>query len=149
VSGTNGCTAESLAKRNGRPCVVLDYRIEQGATRLAFANSSDVSDAWLGRFAASAAAAGVKLTRLPDWPGLLVMRTLATLANEGFEAVLQGVASEADVDSAMRYGVNYPAGPIERARDIGLDRIVAVLDEIHRLTGDPRYRPSLALRMAA
>jgi len=86
---------------------------------------------------------------LPDWPGLIVMRTIAMLANEGFNAVLQGVATEADVDLAMRFGVNYPLGPIQWARAIGLERVLCVLDTLHSLTGDPRYRASLNLRIAA
>jgi 3-hydroxybutyryl-CoA dehydrogenase len=77
------------------------------------------------------------------------MRTIAMLANEGFEAVMQGVASEEGVDTAMRFGVNYPRGPVEWARQIGLKRVLNVLDALNELTGDPRYRASLGLRMAA
>ena len=49
----------------------------------------------------------------------------------------------------MRHGVNYPRGPMGWAREIGLPRVLAVLDNIHELTGDPRYRASIGLRMAA
>ena len=68
------------------------------------------------------------------------------LANEGFEASLQGVAKETDIDLAMRYGVNHPQGPITRAKEIGLVRVLSVLDSLFRLAGDPRYRASFALR---
>jgi 3-hydroxybutyryl-CoA dehydrogenase len=103
----------------------------------------------VNRFVSTLAATGISATRLPDWPGLVVMRTVAALANEGFEAILQGVATEPDIDGAMRFGVNYPRGPIEWARDIGLRRVLGVLDAIHALTGDPRYRASFGLRTAA
>jgi 3-hydroxybutyryl-CoA dehydrogenase len=92
---------------------------------------------------------GVASTPLPDWPGLVVLRTIAMLANEGFEAVMQSVASEEGVDTAMRFGVNYPRGPMEWARQVGLKRVLNVLDTLNELTGDPRYRASLGLRMAA
>jgi 3-hydroxybutyryl-CoA dehydrogenase len=71
------------------------------------------------------------------------------LANEAFEACLQGVANATGVDAAMRYGVNYPQGPIEWARQIGLLHVLSVIDNIHEQTRDPRYRASLGLRMAA
>jgi 3-hydroxybutyryl-CoA dehydrogenase len=71
------------------------------------------------------------------------------LANEGFEAVMQGVADEDGIDLAMRYGVNYPKGPIAWAQEIGLARVLSVLDALHEATGDPRYRASLRLRLAA
>ena len=85
---------------------------------------------------------------MPDWPGLVVMRTISMLANEGFEAAMQGVASHEGIDNAMRFGVNYPQGPIAWAKDIGLHRVIAVLDNIYSITLDPRYRASLALRIA-
>jgi 3-hydroxybutyryl-CoA dehydrogenase len=144
---TDGRTARELA-RDGTPTIVHDL-LPDGATRIGFAASPGVTSATIDRFVATLAARGVVATRLPDWPGLVAMRTIAMLANEGFEAVMQGVASEGDVDAAMRHGVNYPRGPIGWARAIGLHRIVEVLDMLRSMTGDPRYRASLGLRMAA
>ena len=146
---SDGRTAQRLASLLGAPAIVYDLVAtpQQGA-RLGFAASDDVPPAMCARFAATMAEKGVACTRLPDWPGLVVLRTVAMLANEGFEAVLQGVASEQGVDTAMRFGVNYPRGPMEWAREIGLKRILAVLDTLSELTRDPRYRASLGLRMA-
>jgi 3-hydroxybutyryl-CoA dehydrogenase len=69
--------------------------------------------------------------------------------NEALDALLQGVASRDEIEAAMRYGVNYPRGPAAWARDIDLDTVLAVFDALHDLTGDPFYRPSMALRFAA
>ncbi len=147
---TDGRTARMLAATKQRPVIVHDLTGAPGtAGRVGFAASPAVTQDSVDSFVATLAAQGMKATLLPDWPGLVVMRTIAMLANEGFEAVMQGVAAEADVDTAMRFGVNYPRGPIEWARDIGLGRILHVLDTIRLLTGDPRYRASLALRLAA
>lgn len=150
VLPTDGRTAAGMAKVSGKPVIVYDLATRSSCpSHLAFAVSNDVPASSLAAFVESLQSRGIEVVRLPDWPGLVVMRTLAMLANEGFEAVLQGVAEADDVDSAMRYGVNYPRGPIEWAKDIGLERILSVLDTIHTLTGDPRYRASLALRLAA
>ena len=43
---------------------------------------------------------------------------------------------------AMRLGVNYPQGPLRWADQIGLDEVLAVLEGLHRATGDDRYRPA-------
>jgi 3-hydroxybutyryl-CoA dehydrogenase len=145
---TDGRTARARAAERGGPVIVCDLVVPGTSRRLAFAASPDVPGPALDRLVATLAAAGIAATRLPDWPGLVVMRTLAMLANEGFEAVMQGVADEPAVDAAMRHGVNYPKGPIGWAREVGLARILATLDAIHALTGDPRYRASMALRMA-
>ena len=77
---------------------------------------------------------------------LAVLRTVAMLANEAADAVLQGVASAADVDLAMRKGVNYPQGPLAWADAIGLHSVLAVLDNLQASYGESRYRPSLLIR---
>lgn len=149
VARTDGRTAAMRARTAGRPVVLLDLAREGESGRVGFACSSDVPSIFVERLVATLAAQRRSATRLPDWPGLVVMRTVAMLANEGFEAVMQGVASEDAIDDAMRHGVNYPRGPIGWARAIGLPVVRAVLDAVHDLTGDPRYRASLALRVAA
>ena len=150
VSLTDGRTAGTLRRQLGRPAIVYDLAANhEGFSRLGFAVSPDVPAGTAERFVATLHARGIAATRLPDWPGLVVMRTVAMLANEGFEAVLHGVADEEGVDAAMRFGVNYPRGPIGWAREIGLSRIVDVLDRLRDLTGDPRYRASYGLRKAA
>lgn len=147
---TDGRMACDVARRSGSSVVLYDLlNTDASGSRVGFAASPDVPDESIDRFIKTLAGMGIDSVRLPDWPGLVVMRTVAMLANEGFEATMQGVASEADVDAAMRYGLNYPRGPMEWARDIGLERILSVLNALHGLTGDPRYRASLGLRMAA
>jgi 3-hydroxybutyryl-CoA dehydrogenase len=149
VTPTDGRRAAAIASASGRPAIVFDYFDTETTRRLAYAASPDVPLSVRAEFAATMSRHGVLTTHIPDWPGLIVFRTLAMLANEGFEAVTQGVASEAAVDAAMLYGVNYPKGPMTWSREIGLKRIVSILDNISTLTGDPRYRTSLGLRIAS
>lgn len=76
-----------------------------------------------------------------DHPGLYVLRTIAMLINEGCEAVLHNIASEAD----MKYGVNYPQGPFEWAQMLGYDTVLHTLNNLQRIYGEERYRASLYL----
>ncbi|MBH0006691.1 3-hydroxyacyl-CoA dehydrogenase [Psychrobacter sp. SWN149] len=80
-----------------------------------------------------------------DHPGLYVLRTIAMLINEGCEAVLHNIASEADIDAAMKYGVNYPQGPFEWAQMLGYDTVLNTLNNLQRVYGEERYRASLYL----
>jgi 3-hydroxybutyryl-CoA dehydrogenase len=147
---TDGRLAHDRSAAVGRPVILHDLAVPAGkASRLAFSASGDVQQPFIARFVATLTSFGLAATRLPDWPGLVVMRTVAMLANEGFEAALQGVADEVAIDTAMRYGVNYPYGPCAWARQIGLSHIVAVLDNLNEQTKDMRYRASLGLRAAA
>lgn len=147
---TDGRSANDRAASEGAPVILCDLMATGDAgRRQGFAASDDVSNDVIERFAAELHAQGIAATRLPDRPGLIVMRTVAMLANEAFEAVLHGVGDEAGIDAAMRHGVNYPRGPMGWARDIGLTQVLSVIDELHHWTGDQRYRASTGLRMAA
>ncbi|WP_347453671.1 3-hydroxyacyl-CoA dehydrogenase [Acinetobacter sp. ANC 7454] len=80
-----------------------------------------------------------------DHAGLYVLRTIAMLVNEGCEAVLHNIASEQDIDSAMKFGVNYPNGPFEWVNKIGYNTILQILKNMYRIYGEERYRPSIYL----
>jgi 3-hydroxybutyryl-CoA dehydrogenase len=91
-------------------------------------------------------AAGKHVEWVDDAPGLVLGRILAQIVNEAHFAVSEGVATEQDCDTAMRLGFNWPRGPFEWGSAIGLQRAVAILDELHRSLGEPRYRVSPLLR---
>ncbi|MGH3178331.1 MAG: 3-hydroxyacyl-CoA dehydrogenase family protein, partial [Streptosporangiaceae bacterium] len=55
-------------------------------------------------------AAGLTVYVVDDVPGLVVTRTVAMLVNGAVAARHKGVASAADIDTAMRLGTNYPLG---------------------------------------
>jgi 3-hydroxybutyryl-CoA dehydrogenase len=73
-------------------------------------------------------------------------RTVACLANEAAFAVMDGTAGEEAVDEAMRLGTRYPRGPLEWAREVGLARIVGILESLAREHGEDRYRVAPWLR---
>lgn len=89
------------------------------------------------------------LNLIPIWTqdhaGLYVLRTIAMLVNEACEAALHQIASEQDIDLAMKYGVNYPYGPFEWGQKIGYNTILKILKNMYQIYGEERYRPSLYL----
>ena len=65
------------------------------------------------------------------------------IINEAFYAKGDGVSSERDIDTAMKLGTNYPFGPFEWGRLIGMKNIYALLKKLS--SGDERYTPASAL----
>lgn len=116
------------------------------AERIAVTRAQSTELEALGQAVALLQKAGLRVSPLADVPGLLVLRTVAMLANEAADAVLQGVASEADVDLAMRAGVNYPQGPLAWADRLGAGFVLKALEHIQGSYTEERYRPSLLLR---
>ena len=91
-------------------------------------------------------ALGKTVSVLDDVPGMAVMRTVCMLANEGADAVNQGVCDVRSVDTAMRYGTGYPLGPMAWADRIGIDYVFATLQHLQQSYGEDRYRASPLLR---
>ena len=71
------------------------------------------------------------------------------LVNGAVDARNRGVASAADIDTAMRLGTNYPLGPLAWGQRWGPATVLAVLDAMQAWYGEDRYRPSAPLRRIA
>jgi len=99
--------------------------------------------------AAMFAKAGTKVTLIKDSPGFIAQRMVAMIANLGCEMAMIGIASAADVDTAMTLGLNYPRGPLALADWLGAKDCHEILVQLQAITGDDRYRPSQWLRRRA
>ena len=74
-------------------------------------------------------------------------RVVAALVNEASFALEEGVAeSAADIDTAMKLGLNHPRGPFEWARELGPANVLARLDALGSDAGDDRYAAAPLLR---
>lgn len=58
------------------------------------------------------------------------------IINEALDALQKGVASEQDIDTAMRLGVNYPYGPLARGAQLGWQRILRLLENLQHHYGE-------------
>lgn len=89
---------------------------------------------------------GFEVATVGDAPGLVRMRVIACLVNEAASAVMEGVATPADIDQAMKLGTNYPFGPLAWGDLIGLDTVLGILNGLFNEYGEDRYRPCPLLR---
>jgi 3-hydroxybutyryl-CoA dehydrogenase len=145
-----GEPATALAARLGRPVIVADRVLDPAtATAIAIAAGDGAPDTARAEAAGLLQAAGLDVYVIGDTPGLIVTRTVAMLANLAFDALATQVASEPDIDTAMRLGVNYPLGPLAWGRQWGTPALVQILDALEDWYRDGHYRASPLLRMAA
>ncbi|CCB75768.1 3-hydroxyacyl-CoA dehydrogenase [Streptantibioticus cattleyicolor] len=126
--------------------LALDYRT---ATRIALAPSATAPEPAVRAAVGLFQALGKEVTVVADVPGMVVARTVAMLVDFAADAVGRGVASAADVDTAMRLGVNYPLGPVEWGRRLGAGYVRTVLRNLHAAYPTGRYAPCPALAGAA
>lgn len=141
---TDGRSATKRAFDMGVPnTVLIDLALDYSkAARIALACAGQCSEIAFKAVCALFQLCEIKVSRLADVPGLIVMRTVAMLANEAAEAVYQGVCTARAVDDAMCLGVNYPRGPLAWADQVGLLEIQTVLSNLNISYGEERYRIS-------
>lgn len=144
---SDGKTAEQLQRaERDRVAMVIDLAADFATAEfIHIACSSKATDADRNLAARAFAKAGIRVIFGADSPGLVVMRTVAMLANLGYDAVFKGVCSAEDVDNAMRFGVNYPKGPLSWAQEVGLGHVKATLENLRSAYQDDRYRVSYLL----
>ncbi len=76
----------------------------------------------------------------------MVDRIVAMLINEAIDSYYLGLASKEDIDLAMIKGVNYPKGLLAWGDEMGLDKVLSILDDLYEQYAEDRYRACVLLR---
>jgi 3-hydroxybutyryl-CoA dehydrogenase len=83
---------------------------------------------------------GKETVLVRESPGFITTRVNASIGNEAFFMLMEGVASARDIDKALKLGLNHPMGPFELVDLVGLDTRLSILEYLHRSMGE-KYRP--------
>jgi 3-hydroxybutyryl-CoA dehydrogenase len=81
------------------------------------------------------------VTAKADYSGFIVNRILVPMINEAFFALMEGLASAEEIDTAMKLGTNQPMGPLELADFVGLDTLLSICNILQTELGEDKYRP--------
>jgi len=81
-----------------------------------------------------------------DVAGFVVNALLFPYLNSAVRLLERGVASQEDIDSAMKAGANMPMGPFALIDLVGIDVTVSILDALHAENPDPFLQPAQHLR---
>jgi 3-hydroxybutyryl-CoA dehydrogenase len=81
-----------------------------------------------------------KIEWTPDIPGFISARVLSMIINEAYFSLREEISSKKDIDIAMKLGTNYPYGPFEWSKKIGLIHIYSLLAQLSKTSS--RYEPA-------
>ncbi len=84
---------------------------------------------------------GKETVVIREAPGFITSRLNAMIGNEAFCMLQEGIASAADIDKAIKLGLNHPMGPFEMVDMVGLDTRLHILEYLHRTLGE-KFRPA-------
>ncbi len=87
---------------------------------------------------------GIRMGKQPviinESPGFITTRMNASIGNEAFYMLQEGVASAEEIDRAIKLGLNHPMGPFEMVDLVGLDTRLSIMKYLHTVLGE-KYRP--------
>ncbi len=84
---------------------------------------------------------GKEVVVVKEAPGFITSRINAMIGNEAFHMLGEGIATAADIDKALKLGLNHPMGPFELVDLVGLDTRLSILQYLHRTLGE-KFRPA-------
>ena len=84
---------------------------------------------------------GKEVVVVKESPGFITSRINAMIGNEAFYMLQEGIASAADIDKALKLGLNHPMGPFELVDMVGLDTRLHILEYLHKSLGE-KFRPA-------
>ncbi|CAH2214239.1 3-hydroxybutyryl-CoA dehydrogenase [Tepidibacter aestuarii] len=79
-------------------------------------------------------------------PGFVVNRILIPMINEAIGILGDGIATNEEIDKAMKLGAGHPMGPLELSDLIGNDVVLFIMEILHEEFGDDKYRPHTLLK---
>src|SRR5438105_2024029 len=101
----------------------------------------ETDDATLAACAEVGRRMGKEVVIVKESPGFITSRINAMIGNEAFYMLQEGVASAADIDKALKLGLNHPMGPFELVDLVGLDTRLHILEYLHKSLGE-KFRPA-------
>jgi 3-hydroxybutyryl-CoA dehydrogenase len=143
ASNTSSLSLTEMAAATRRPGRVVGMHFFNPVHRmrlLEVVRALETSDETLATAVAAGEKMGKECVVVRESPGFVTSRINALIGNEAFYMLQEGVAGAADIDKALKLGLNHPMGPFELVDLVGLDTRLAILKFLHRTLGE-KFRP--------
>ncbi len=89
---------------------------------------------------------GKEVVAAEDRPGFIVNRLLVPYLLDAMRALEKGVATTADIDTAMKLGAGHPMGPLMLADMVGNDTLLRVAEIMFAEYREAQYAPPAVLQ---
>ncbi len=149
ASNTSGFSITEIAAASGRPDRVVGMHFFNPVPVMRLVEvipGIETSDDAIALAMETCKVIGKTAIKAKEAPGFIVNRLLVPYLNDAAHAYQEGVASAEDIDEAMKLGANMPIGPLALCDLVGIDVLLMVAEYFYKEFGDPKFRPSLALK---
>lgn len=145
ASNTSSISITKLAAATGRPDRVIGMHFFNPVPLMQLVeliSGLQTSESTYAATESLAKSLGKTPVKIKNSPGFVVNRMLCPMINEAIFAFAEGLATAAEIDEAMKLGLNHPIGPLALCDLIGLDVQLAVMNVLFEGFKDPKYRPA-------
>jgi len=149
ASNTSGFSITEIGKASGRPDRVVGMHFFNPVPVMKLVEvipGAETSRTTVETAMETCRIIGKKAIEAKEAPGFIVNRLLVPYLNDACHAYQEGVASVESIDEAMKLGANMPIGPLALCDLVGIDVLLMVAEYFYQEFGDPKFRPSLALK---
>ncbi len=149
ISNTSTLSLTKIAEITSRPDKIIGMHFLNPVPKVGLVElvkALETSDKTVEIIKGFASKIGKTAVEVYEYPGFVTTRGIVPLLNEAMYILLEGVASAKDIDTAMKLGYNFQHGPLEMADAMGLDEVLAWMEQLWSTLGEPRYRPCPILR---
>lgn len=149
ATNTSSLPVTQIAKASGRPAQVVGMHFFNPVHIMALlevVRADTTSEATLATTLAVGKALGKQVIVVKDAPGFATSRLGIALGMEAIRMVEEGVASPADIDTAMTLGYGHPMGPLKLTDLVGLDVRLGIAEHLSKVLDDRRFAPPALLR---
>jgi len=143
ATNTSSLSITEIASVTYRPQLCLGMHFFNPVHKmklLEIVKALETSDATLAAAAEVGRRMGKEVVTVKESPGFITSRINVLIGNEAFYMLQEGVASAADIDKALKLGLNHPMGPFELVDLVGLDTRLHILEYLHKALGE-KFRP--------
>ncbi|MFM8386932.1 MAG: 3-hydroxyacyl-CoA dehydrogenase family protein [Planctomycetia bacterium] len=149
ATNTSSLPVTQIAAASGRPAQVVGMHFFNPVHIMALlevVRADTTSEATLATTLAVGKAMGKQVIVVKDAPGFATSRLGIALGMEAIRMVEEGVASPADIDTAMTLGYGHPMGPLKLTDLVGLDVRLGIAEHLAKVLDDRRFAPPALLR---
>ncbi|MGL4453977.1 MAG: 3-hydroxybutyryl-CoA dehydrogenase [Sarcina sp.] len=149
ATNTSSLSITEVAAATNRPDKVIGMHFFNPAPVMKLVEvikGMSTSEETYAKVKAVSEAIGKTPVEVAEAPGFVVNRILIPMINEAAGILAEGIATEEDIDTAMKLGAAHPMGPLALGDLIGLDVCLAIMDVLYKETGDSKYRAHSLLR---
>lgn len=143
ATNTSSLSIDEIASETSRPDKIVGMHFFTPATKMRLIEvirgdrTSQETVKFVVKFAQELGKVPVVVSAGPS----LVNRLLMSYLNKAVKMLDSGIATAKDIDTVVKFGLNYPMGPLELIDLIGLDLVLAILNNLYKRTSDPKYLP--------